>query len=1004
MRRRAKTPKGKADDNRPSAGKPPKREASKVRDLEQRLAEALRREAEVLDQQTATSEILRVISSSPTDVQPVFDTIIKNAVRLCDVQEGIVLRFDGQLIHLVASETSDTEFLDTLYRVFPRAPGRDSPTARAILTRTVTHVPDILADSDYQLTSSFQNYSSRRSILSVPMLKDGEPIGAITLGRRDVRPFSDKQVALLQTFADQAVIAVENVRLFKELETRNRDLTEALDTQTATGEILRVIASSPTDLQPVLDAMAKSAALLCNAYDAGIVRLEGDVLRRVAHHGPIPPGIVISATSRGTVTGRAVLDRRPIQITDLPAETEEFPEGSALARRTGTRSLLSVPLVREGIAIGAINLRRTEVQPFTASQVALLQTFADQAVIAIENVRLFTELQQKNEALTQAHAQVTEALEQQTATSEILRVIGTSPTDAHPVFEAIARSSVRVCGALGCAVFVVDGNMVHLVGTHGIRPERVEKFRCEYPTPLASHSEFAPLLRERRIFHLADIEHNPEAKPYQIELARLGGYRTRLMVPMLRGDSTVGVIAVNREAATAFSHRQVELLRIFADQAVIAIENVRLFKELQASNRDLTTALDTQTATSEILRIISRSPTDVQPVFDAIVRSALQLLGGHAAVLLHLVGGEVRIGAYTSTHRGGDGALASRYPMPVEELARQNPPLARVLVEGLIGHVPDTEEPSVDDFARSMARARGHRSRLMVPLRRNDAVVGGLAVTRVEPGPFSEDEIALLETFADQAIIAIENMRLFNELKEANRQIEAASRHKSAFLANMSHELRTPLNAIIGYAELLEEEAGDVDGGRLVPDLQKIAVAAKHQLSLINDILDLSKIEAGRMELEVTDFDLPSAIENALTLVRERATRQGIALGRTIDDRVGVIQGDERKVKQVLLNLLSNAVKFTPEGGRIDVRATVREGLVEVSVADTGTGIALDDQAAIFEEFRQVGTVDKRVEGTGLGLALSRKFIELHGGRIWVKSQVGQGSTFTFTLPIGREG
>src|SRR5262249_46807974 len=241
--------------------------------------------------------------------------------------------------------------------------------------------------------------------------------------------------------------------------------------------------------------------------------------------------------------------------------------------------------------------------------------------------------------------------------------------------------------------------------------------------------------------------------------------------------------------------------------------------------------------------------------------------------------------------------------------------------------------------------------------------------------------------------------RLFLEIEDKSRQLAAASQHKSEFLANMSHELRTPLNAIIGYSELLEEEAGDLDGGRLVPDLQKIAAAAKHQLSLINDILDLSKVEAGRMELELSDFDLPSAIDNALTLVRERATRRGITLGRAIGDRVGLIRADERKVKQVLLNLLSNALKFTPEAGRIHVGVTVNGELVEVSVADTGVGVAHEDQEAIFEEFRQVGTADKKVEGTGLGLALARKFIELHGGRIWVKSQLGKGSTFTFTLP-----
>ena len=298
-----------------------------------------------------------------------------------------------------------------------------------------------------------------------------------------------------------------------------------------------------------------------------------------------------------------------------------------------------------------------------------------------------------------------------------------------------------------------------------------------------------------------------------------------------------------------------------------------------------------------------------------------------------------------------------------------------------------------------------------MPLLRAGDAIGVIAVSRSEPGPFSEQQVELLKTFADQAVIAIENVRLFRELDASNReiaqksrQIEVASQHKSEFLANMSHELRTPLNAIIGYSELLEEEAGDLDGGRLVPDLRKIAAAAKHQLALINDILDLSKVEAGRMDLEAGGLRAAHC-HRQRPHPRPRARRQtGIDLGCTLDRSAGSIRADERKVKQILLNLLSNALKFTPEGGQIDVRAAVSEGLAEISVVDTGVGIAPEDQEAVFEEFRQVGTADKKVEGTGLGLALCRRFVELHGGRIWVKSQLGQGSTFAFTCPCAVRG
>ena len=297
----------------------------------------------------------------------------------------------------------------------------------------------------------------------------------------------------------------------------------------------------------------------------------------------------------------------------------------------------------------------------------------------------------------------------------------------------------------------------------------------------------------------------------------------------------------------------------------------------------------------------------------------------------------------------------------------------------------------------------GTRALLAIPLLHEERVIGGLVVSRRTPGEFTAEVVEILRTFATQSALAIQNARLFREIEDKSRQLEVASQHKSEFLANMSHELRTPLNAIIGFSEVLSERMfGDLNE-KQDEYLKDIHASGQHLLSLINDILDLSKIEAGRMELELADFDLPTAIDNALTLVRERAGRRGITLGCEIDERVGMIQGDERKVKQVLLNILSNALKFTPEGGRIDVRAALKEGTVEISVTDTGVGIAPEDQEAIFEEFRQVGTSDKKVEGTGLGLALSRRFVELHGGRIWVQSQEGVGSTFTFTIPVRSE-
>jgi signal transduction histidine kinase len=330
--------------------------------------------------------------------------------------------------------------------------------------------------------------------------------------------------------------------------------------------------------------------------------------------------------------------------------------------------------------------------------------------------------------------------------------------------------------------------------------------------------------------------------------------------------------------------------------------------------------------------------------------------------------------------------------------------------EGVLGRTAITLEPAqVPDITvpgayesrlRDNLIASGIRAILAVPMVREDRLIGCLAVTRNEPGQFPAETIELLRTFATQSALAIQNARLFREIEEKSRQLEVASQHKSEFLANMSHELRTPLNAIIGFSEVLTERMFGELNEKQDEYLKDIHASGQHLLSLINDILDLSKIEAGRMELDLSDFDLPVTIDNALVLIRERAARRGIDLHRTVDERLGQVRADERKIRQVLLNLLSNAIKFTPEGGRIEVGAKPVNGSVEISVSDTGVGIASEDQETVFEEFRQVGTADKKVEGTGLGLALSRKFIELHGGKIWVKSQLGHGATFMFTVPV----
>ena len=588
-----------------------------------------------------------------------------------------------------------------------------------------------------------------------------------------------------------------------------------------------------------------------------------------------------------------------------------------------------------------------------------------------------------------------EAQEQQAAAAEILRVISSSPTDVQPVFDSIAASALRICDARLCTVFRFDGELIHLVALQQVSTEGAAAYRNAYPARPGRGGGTHRAILTGGIVHIPDIRDDPE---YELQdLARANQFGCVLSVPMLRDGHPIGAITVGREAARSFSDAQIELLRTFADQAVIAIENVRLFKELQTSNRDLREALEQQTATSEILGVISQSPTDVQPIFDTMVQSAVRLCAGRFGALYRFDGELI----YSV-------ARHNYTPEALEEVQRVYPTRptralgsGRAILDRAVIHVPDVEhDPEFHHLV--LARATGWRSGLFVPMLRDGMAVGAIAVLRAEPGRFSESEIALLKTFADQAIIAIGNVRLFKELEAANSELAAASQHKSEFLANMSHELRTPLNAIIGFSEVLSDRMFGELNEKQAEYLKDIYASGTHLLSLINDILDLSKIEAGRMELELTEFDLPMAIENALTLVRERAGRRSIALHTSIDARLGQIQADERKIRQVVLNLLSNAIKFTPEGGRIDVGAVPKEELVEVSVSDTGIGIAPEDQKKVFEEFHQVGTAAKKVEGTGLGLTLCRKFVELHGGRIWVKSELEAGSTFTFTIPVRR--
>jgi len=776
----------------------------------QRRGEAL---AGALERQTATSEILRTISGTQTDVEGVFDAIIRSSVQLCGASMGGVFRFDGEWIHLVAQHNNTAEGEAATRATFPIQPTRDSLTARVVVDRDVVHVPDVDADPHYGM-HAVSHAVGLRGFLGVPLMRDGQPIGVIAIGRETPGSFTDAQIESLKSFADQAVIALDNARLFGALQSRTEELAGALEETRALAEVMQAAGSS-LDLQAVLDTIIRHAVQHVQA-DAGAIfehtprtgafvavssyRMGQDFLDRIAAT-PVDP-------TEGAVA-RAIQHVKPWQIPDVDQAHRYVFREIMLAE--GYRSLMAVPIPSPDIIRGIVVYRRAPGR-FDERTAQFLLAVAIQSKMAIDNATFFQTTQNQGAELERLSSSLRQLYRLSTAMQEPL----TLREQLQRVFETVSR------------IGIID----------------------------------------------------------------------RMYVWASDGERLVNL------AGAGFSDED--------------------WRDLEGASIPL----------------------------------------AHA-------------GAMTKALREGTPLLFTRdTPMPPE--LRLPPPWSSL---------------------------HGLRTRefLVIPMIARGETVGIFAGDNKTSGrPLSPATLDLLQTFASHAAVAIVNARLFGELAEKSQQLEIASRHKSEFLSNMSHELRTPLNAIIGFAEVLGERMFGALNDKQAEYVGDITESGRHLLSLINDILDLSKVEAGRMELEVSDVDLPGLIDNALVLVRERAAGRGIVVHRAVDERVGAVPADERKVKQVLLNLLSNAVKFTPEGGRIDVRAAPIDGAIEVAVRDTGVGIAPEEQAEVFEEFRQVGSSAARQEGTGLGLALCRKFIELHGGQIRVASTLGQGSTFTFTLPLER--
>jgi signal transduction histidine kinase/HAMP domain-containing protein len=602
----------------------------------------------------------------------------------------------------------------------------------------------------------------------------------------------------------------------------------------------------------------------------------------------------------------------------------------------------------------------------------------------------YTGLEQKVEERTR---DLSEALEQQTATSEVLKVISRSTFDLQPVLDTLLENAARLCGAKRGQINRLEREVYRLAAVYNI-PQGLIEFIERHPMGVGRGTITGRAALERRAVQILDVLTDPE---YDYgEGQKVGGYRTLLGVPMLREGIPIGVIVLWREQVQPFNARQVELVETFADQAVIAIENVRLFKEIQERTRELEQSLEETSALSEVSRAVSSS-LDLRQVLHEIAEQAAKLCDADAGFINEYVEatGEFRRSAWWNASEAFIAAL-QRTPMALGRGA-----IGESAAMGKPVQIPDILVLPEYPY-RELLLQEGYRAVLSVPMQRDGRIIGTVAVVRKAPGTFGERQVNLLTTFADQTTIAIEHARLYRDVTEKGRMLEEANRHKSAFLANMSHELRTPMNAIIGFSEVLLDPGLQVSEAERAQFLTDILQSGKHLLNLINEVLDLSKIEAGRMELHVVPAALSEVLETVQSTLRPLAAKKAIEFLVERADGITPFPMDAARIKQVLVNLVGNAIKFTPERGRVWVRTESEDGTVRVEVGDTGPGIALEDHERIFQEFQQAQTTRGvgKPEGTGLGLTLARRFVELHGGRLWVESTMGGGSRFYFTLPI----
>jgi GAF domain-containing protein/anti-sigma regulatory factor (Ser/Thr protein kinase) len=954
-------------------------ENARLFEAEQARAKELQ---ESLEYQTASSVVLEAISRSPTELIPVLRTICEMAARMCGNRSVAIWLPEGDAFRLRVTWGLSDEYRE-IEESGRLRPERGSVVGRVALTRQVQHIHDCLQDREYAYKGDAR-IGGLRTILGVPLMRSGEVVGVITLWRYEVEPFTEKQIQMVSAFANQAVIAIENTRLFEAEQASKRELQESLEYQTATSNVLSVISRSPNELQPVLDAIVETARRLCQSDRAMFFQLREDRYHLAAERGTDPEFLawvrdnpMSPELGSGSTVGRAARERRTIHVPDLAGDPE-YNE-SPIQRRGRARSRLAVPLLRGDVVFGVILVAHDAVRPFTDRQMKLVETFADQAVIAIENTRLFEEVQTRNTELRVA-------LEQQTATSELLKVIGQSTFDLQPVFDTLAENAVRLCEAERAFIFRFDGQFLRAVASHNASSE-LRAYIEDHPQAPGRGSTTARAALERHTVHVHDAQADPEYTYASRQVDPIGSI---IAIPMLRSGELLGVITIYRHEVLPFTDGHVALMETFADQAGIAIENTRLFEEVQARNRDLTALGDVGRAVSSTL--------DLKAVLKTIVERAVELSGTDGGSIYYFREdiGRFELGETT----GLDDEVVARFREL--DIAAGQTGLGEAIASGKPLEVADiTRRPS--NPLRDAALEAGLRAALIVPLLGPDTPLGALVLQRRHPGEFLPAVVSLMQAFADQSAIALENARLFEEIARKSRELEIASQHKSQFVANMSHELRTPLAAILGYAELIQEGFYGPLPEKSMDALTRIRSNGKHLLGLINTVLDIAKIESGQFSLNLAEYALESVVETVRAATESLAWTKKLALKTEVAKLLPAGLGDEQRLTQVLLNLVGNAIKFT-DAGEVCISATTSNGHFAVTVTDTGPGIPPEEQSRIFEQFHQIDSSNTKAKGgTGLGLAIAKQIVEMHGGRIWVQSTLGKGSTFQMELPTRAE-